>query len=1024
MLLMFEKKIPGFLLLLFFLVLPNVVSCQYFGKNKPTYNVFNYNVYLTPHFEIYHYLHNDSVLNRLAGMSEDWYTQHYKMFRDTFTRRNPVIFYNNHADFQQTNAVGSLMGEGTGGVTEGLKQRVILPLTASYAQTNHVLGHELVHAFQYNMLLNKDSLKLSSVQNIPLWMTEGMAEYLSLGSIDENTAMWMRDAVIHNDIPSLKEMTRDTKYFPYRYGQAFWAMIGKTYGDSTVVPLYDATAHSGYEKAVKNILGITADSLSVLWKQALEDHFRKVMSDSSDHLNGRRILFEENAGDVNVSPSLSPDGKYVVFLSERDIFTLDLFLADAKTGEILKKLTSRINRNEIDALSYLESSGTWSPDGKYFAFVVFSKGVKKLIILDVDRRKEADEIEFPGVPAINNPTWSPDGNNIVASGLVEGVSDLYMFNVNTRKMKRLTHDAWANMQPAWSPDGNQIAFVTDRPLPGQHREFSRSFYNLAIVDVHHPSFVTLIPVFPGANNLNPVFSADGHSLYFLSDRDGFRNLYRTDLRTCNTFQLTHYITGIAGITPLSPAVSIAREKGNIAYSYYNDHKYSVYTALPSDFCEERVNPDSLDYTAATLPPLEHMGDNIVDTSLYAFNKHVPPDTSHFKSVPYKSKFKLDFVSNVSAGVATSRFGTGMAGSVAAIFSDIVGDNQLYVNAALNGQIYDFGAQVIYMNQKNKINWGASASHIPYYFGGSSLSPDTLRQKDNQEPMPVTKLSLDIIRMFEEKLGVFAHYPLSMTRRIELGASVAYYSYRHDRYNTFYDSTGYVAGTEHHKKAAQPSFALQEIDAAYVFDDSHFGMTAPVSGQRYRLSAEKYFGRVNLFSTTVDYRKYFYIRPFTIAFRALNTGRWGKNADENLFYPLFLGYPWYIRGIDYSTVYMSNPAQTNYVGNLFGSDISVSNLELRLPLSGPEQLAFITSKYFLSNFNLFIDGGLAWSKGYTIGNDWFNPKQGERVPVFRVGASLRINVFGYAVVEPFYAIPVAANFGIKQGSFGLNFFPGW
>ncbi len=124
---------------------------QYFGQNKPTYKVFHYKVYQTPHFEIYHYLNNDSVLTQLGYMSEEWYRQHQEIFRDTFRRRNPILFYNNHSDFQQTNAVGSLMGEGTGGVTEGLKQRVILPLTASFAQTNHVLGHELVHAFQYNL---------------------------------------------------------------------------------------------------------------------------------------------------------------------------------------------------------------------------------------------------------------------------------------------------------------------------------------------------------------------------------------------------------------------------------------------------------------------------------------------------------------------------------------------------------------------------------------------------------------------------------------------------------------------------------------------------------------------------------------------------------------------------------------------------------------------------------------------------------------------------------------------------------
>ena len=77
---------------------------------------------------------------------------------------------------------------------------------------------------------------------------------------------------------------------------------------------------------------------------------------------------------MNISPSISPDGKYIAFFSEKNLFTLDLYLADAGTGKILKKLSSVVKNNEIDDFSFIESSGTWSPDGKQFAFVIFSKG--------------------------------------------------------------------------------------------------------------------------------------------------------------------------------------------------------------------------------------------------------------------------------------------------------------------------------------------------------------------------------------------------------------------------------------------------------------------------------------------------------------------------------------------------------------------------------------------------------------------------------------------------------------------------
>lgn len=236
-----------------FLLSPATGSAQYFGRNKPYYKKFNYKVYETPHFDIYYYLKNDSVLNQLARMSEEWYQRHYPVFGMNLKGHNPLFVYNNHADFQQTTAISGEIGIGTGGVTEVLRNRIVMPVAPIYAQTDHVLGHEMVHAFQYTVILNGDSTNMNSLNNLPLWMVEGMAEYLSIGSLDENTAMWMRDAVLHNKFPTFKDLDRDPRYFPYRWGQAFWAFIGKTWGDDMIYPLFVRTAQVGYEQAFKDV---------------------------------------------------------------------------------------------------------------------------------------------------------------------------------------------------------------------------------------------------------------------------------------------------------------------------------------------------------------------------------------------------------------------------------------------------------------------------------------------------------------------------------------------------------------------------------------------------------------------------------------------------------------------------------------------------------------------------------------------------------------------------------------------------
>src|SRR5690606_11094608 len=159
------------------------------------YKSLKFNVYETPHFNLHYYLENDTLVRWLARESELRYELHQQLFRDTFLRKNPIILYPIHPDFQPKTTVQGENGVGTVGVTEALKTRVVMPVMQINHQTRHVLGHGLVHAFQYRVLMEGgDSTRLENIGNIPLWIVEVMAEYFSIGKKDDFTAMWMCDA--------------------------------------------------------------------------------------------------------------------------------------------------------------------------------------------------------------------------------------------------------------------------------------------------------------------------------------------------------------------------------------------------------------------------------------------------------------------------------------------------------------------------------------------------------------------------------------------------------------------------------------------------------------------------------------------------------------------------------------------------------------------------------------------------------------------------------------------------------------
>ncbi|WP_345331340.1 DPP IV N-terminal domain-containing protein [Mucilaginibacter defluvii] len=1050
--------------LLIALLNPQQSKAQYFGQNKVRYKKLDFKVYKTPHFDIYYYMKNDSLIRRFAQENELWYTLHQQIFRDTFSRPNPIIIYNNHPDFQQTTAIDGEISVGTGGVTEGLKNRVVMPIMETNHTTRHVLGHELVHAFQYHILLGKDSTSYENLNNIPLWMIEGMAEYLSIGKKDAYTAMWMRDAYLNKDIPTVKDLTESNKYFPYRYGEAFWSFIGSTYGDTVIVPFFKNTARFGLQYGIRRTFGYDDKTLSTLWKNSIEATYKPMLKDTAQRAIGFKVIDNKNGSDMNVAPSVSPDGKYITFLSSKDLFSIDLFLADAKTGKIIKKLTSKISNTHIDEFNFIESAGAWSPDGKQFAFSVFNKGRNQMVVIDVPSGRMRHNIPMGKAEQFSNLSWSPDGKNVVFQGLYEGQGDLYSYNFDTKKVTQLTNDKYSDYQPSYSKDGKKIIFSSDRTTYDKRTAQDIPF-NLAELDLATGK-ITDIKVFDGANNLNPQYSADGSKIYFLSNQDGFRNLYSYELASGKTERLTNYFTGISGITEFSPALSVSNND-DIVYSYYRAQKYTLYNAKATDFKPETVQSSTVDFTAGMLPPPRSVGVDLINSNLNNFLAYPRLRTDSIKSAPYKPMFKLDALASSGIGIGVNSFyGTGLSSGIQGIFSDILGQNQLYAAASVNGQIYDFGAQVAYINQKGRWDKGISVSHIPYQFGFYNTSVGTQEINGNQER--VYNEDSYVIRNFEDAVNLFTSYPISRINRIQFGLGASYNTYRTDRYRNTYvidTATSQLYYYDFNRKKVPNSevdnlnfgfnlnsFALVNSSVALIGDNSFFGITAPLNGFRYHIEAQYVFGTYKFFAPTIDLRKYIRVAPVTFAGRLYGTGRFG----ENNLYPLYVGYPFLIRGYESQSFYNADRLPTNGFGfnQLSGSRIAVANFEIRLPFTGPEKLAQIKSNFLFTDLNLFFDAGLAWNAGNQIkfqrgpdflGYDVLRDESGQpvldpngqtyqdlnaplynnnqRVPALSAGISLRVNLFGALILEPYFALPFNRT-DVKKPVFGFNFTPGW
>jgi hypothetical protein len=523
-----KRTLPAAVIALgLFFTAPRPIDAQvgYFGQNKVQYRTFKFQVMKTAHFDVYYYPEEESAARMAGRMAERWYERFSVLLKHQLKHRQPLILYGSGSQFRQTNAVEGDLGEGTGGVTEAYKRRIILPFAGPIQSTDHVLGHEIVHAFQYDITDTSASGAAAGsggALSLPLWFIEGMAEYLSLGPDDPNTAMWMRESVRREKLPDIDQLG-NPKYFPYRYGEALWAYIGGRYGDEVIGALLRTSiGRDGYQGGFQRVLGVTSKELSKQWHDATYAAYRPIAETTKMPEAFARPLItdERHKGGVNVSPELSPDGSKIVFFSSRDLFSIDLYVADATTGKVLNKITDTATNAHLDSIEFIDSAGAWSPDGRRFVFPGLSNGNAILTIVDVERGRKEREITLKDLDQVLNPTWSPDGRQIAFSGLVGGYNDLFIYNLESNQMRRLTNDAFAEIHPSWSPDGRSIAFSTDR-FSTNLRDLRAGNLRLATIDIASGE-IRPLGGFEGAKNIDPQWTADGRSVYFVSDAAGSR----------------------------------------------------------------------------------------------------------------------------------------------------------------------------------------------------------------------------------------------------------------------------------------------------------------------------------------------------------------------------------------------------------------------------------------------------------------------------------------------------------------------
>ena len=964
------------------LVSAGPVSAQYFGRNKVQYETFDFQVLRTEHFDVHYYAAEQDAALHAAAMAERWYTRLSRALDHTLSERTPIVLYASQPHFRQTTVLPGMLPDGVGGFTDHQKGRVVLPFAASMGETDRVLGHELVHAFQRDILQSSGR----AMGLLPLWFLEGMAEYLTLGGLDATTAMWVRDAVDANRLPTIR-LLNDPRWFPYRYGHALWAFLGEAFGDDIAGRALAAKARGGAIGRLVATTGVREAELTARWHSAMRGIAAASPAMPADQAPSRELLVGERRGGgrLNVGPALSPDGAHVIFFSERDRYSVDVFLADGRTGDVRRKIVTTAGNGRFDSLQFIDSAGAWDGDSERFVFAALRDGNPTLTILRMPDGDVERTHDFPELDQVFDPTWSPDGRQIAFSALRGGATDLYIFDLASGALRRATRDAYADLQPAWSPDGRSIAFTSDR-FTSSLDSLTFGDYRLAALDLASGD-IRELPSLANAKNIDPQWI--GQDLLFISDADRVSNVFRLEMESGAIRQLTNERSGVSGVTSLSPALSVAANAGRLAYSVYKGGGYEIRT-MP-------LATGWLTSTSLSRPAEDPAPPALVPS---------PPTTAAASPVRYRGRLALNSVGQPYLSAGGGALGGFFRAGMTISFSDLLEQRQLQTALQVGTRARDFAVQTAFVNRQSRWTWGLLGAQLPVGFvstrsradGADGVARDT-----------------ESFRQTHRQAMAMIAYPFSRVRRFELTSGLHSIEFdRQVRTRQYDGSTGQLVAEHDRRLPAPAHVALIESAAALVYDSSVAGPTAPVLGQRSRFEVAPTFGDLSFVTITADYRRYLMpARRLTLALRVQHVGRYGADASDGRLLPLVWTVRDLVRGYSMRDA-IGRPCSAAACDPLFETAVRrlvVANVELRAPLLGPLGLVRESAAVPLDAF-LFADAG-SFARAHA-GNR-------SSATIRTLGAGTRVNATGF-IFE--FAAARTLDRNDRGWTLSVNFRPGF
>ena len=556
---------------------------QGFGKNKVTDQDFDWLIHRTEHFDIHYYPGEEQLASIMADIVEEAYEKHSEDFEHELKDRTPLILYQSHKDFQETNITLAELHEGVGGFAELFKRRMVIPFTGSMSAFREVIFHELVHIFQYDIIYQKPAGHFYSGEFLyspPIWFMEGTADYFGNDN-DAVGEMVLRDASIANRVVPLTRL-QDFRvlgsqvFLGYKMGQSAVAYFVETYGRDKIGQIMHELRHirtKDLNQAFQNVIGVDLEQFDKEWRLTVQKQYWPMIEHKDMPDSIAKNLTEKSRYSHNVKPIWSPSGDLIAYITGNDGFS-EIVLVSARSGTRLERISKDFFGSKYEEIRSDGSGLAWSPDGDCIAFIAKHRESEYLLEVNIISKQLERRIKLD-FDAAGSPSYDGSGERIVFSALSMGQTDLFIINLATEELTRLTNDSFDDSYPSWHPTKEEIVYASERG----------GKYKLIIIDGNGQTSRQLSH---GEHNaVSPRWAPGGEQLLFCSDLGGVYDLCTVQSDGTDLTRLTNIITGC-----FNPSFSPDRKR--VLFGAYQSGKQDVYVMEAEKALNEKIE----------MPPLE------------------------------------------------------------------------------------------------------------------------------------------------------------------------------------------------------------------------------------------------------------------------------------------------------------------------------------------------------------------------------------------------------------------------------------